>query len=146
MVKNTIPYMGRPRSRVEAKAQAQYWVKTLPEGFRIKVWENLGWHWCLDNIVISIKAHWGIGNLLSFWAMVTDNPEHLGSGSFDYQDPKHKHHDTALKCLSSTAKRAKEQARELQERHRLVGDFMESMLAQTKPKKIGSTLKRRVSG
>lgn len=38
----------RCKTQAEAKEVGRYWLKTLPKGWKLEVWENLGWHWRLE--------------------------------------------------------------------------------------------------
>ncbi len=38
-----------------ARSAAEKYLKTLPPGWEISVWENIGWHWCLQRSCLSVS-------------------------------------------------------------------------------------------
>ena len=59
-----------------ATEEGMKWLKTLPKGWALEVWENLGWHWRLINAPLSLR-----GGVNEFSCTISHNPEEGGSGS-----------------------------------------------------------------
>lgn len=51
------------------------------KGWKLEVWENLGWHFCLTNAPISIYESCGTIGGSSFFTLVADRPDETGYGT-----------------------------------------------------------------
>ena len=54
------------QTKQEAVAMARLWLKNMPGGWRVRVWENLGWHWELVNSSGRARVHPCGGKFVGF--------------------------------------------------------------------------------
>jgi hypothetical protein len=74
------------RTKKQTIAAGNKALKTLPnkgKGWRLRVWENLGWHFNLQRGYASISESFGG----EYYCLITDDPSHLGSGCGAWHDP-----------------------------------------------------------
>lgn len=56
----------------EVERLAKKWLNTMPRGWKSRVWENMGWHFDLNNGPISIHYDEHVKSDLRFSAMIAD--------------------------------------------------------------------------
>lgn len=70
-------------SKTAATREARKLVKKLGKGWRICVWENLGWHYCAEALDGHLTV-WDEGGEYH----VLFSPEHKHTGNYDWYDEK----------------------------------------------------------
>lgn len=122
----------KPKTRAEAQAQARYWKQFLPRGFRIRVWENMGWHWCLglDYICISpsyFKPH------IEFWCLVTSTPElHSGCGSHEFNENTNSHYKSPDILWARERARIRRVSQQYRDRYQAIMDWTDKFSGKGK--------------
>lgn len=80
------PACGRHCTKKEydlAKARAKALVKRLGRTWEARIWENLGWHYCVHTRFIAVYPHIGPKNVvMSYWAttLTTKIHQHYATG------------------------------------------------------------------
>lgn len=93
-------------TRREAELQAiRYLHKMHGKGWYTRVWENVGWHWCLHNGPVNVNASHSAFGPPTFWAMVS--PTDGGSGGLAAWSPDHKHFRDPNKAARHAIKAAR---------------------------------------
>lgn len=64
-------------TKEEAEQKAQELCERLGPGWEPKVWNNMGWHWCVQNQVISVWLSYD-----NVYRALINSEEHLGSGKW----------------------------------------------------------------
>jgi hypothetical protein len=75
----------RTKEEAEATGTAAKALLTS-KGWKLRVWENDGWHWELCNHIISLHSS-RLNQHGKFWALVTDEVRSVGSGAMLFSDP-----------------------------------------------------------
>src|SRR3954464_8122969 len=96
--------MSTYRTKQEATAAGLAAKKLLPNrgaGWALEVWENIGWHYDLERGLISIQEsdHGDQGK--QFWALVTDDPDSLGTGSVRWHEGHAVYYNTPAEALEA---------------------------------------------
>lgn len=77
-------------NKTEAKNQAESVRKRMhnPKQWKVRLWENLGWHWALDcgQLTIHCGCYTPASNKLRFSCMLTTDKESVGSGEMFWTD------------------------------------------------------------
>jgi hypothetical protein len=97
-------------TKKEAQEHAARWHATMPPGWEVKVWENMGWHWRMQMFPFNVYP---VSEDL-FSVLVTNNRESPGTGAYwtSRDSPRAR---TPMKAVSNAAIANLELATELAE-------------------------------
>ena len=79
--------MGVATEQDAAQAGSAARARLTMQGWILRTWENDGWHWSLENHLVSLRKR---QHDKKFWVLVTDDPAHVGSGAMLFSDPDHR--------------------------------------------------------
>jgi hypothetical protein len=99
-------------SEAAARSKAQKVLKSLykPSKWKVRVWENLGWHWSLVSPPVALHYSPADGK---FFVLMSDSKDHAGGGLPLWTD--HRDYSDPNRAIQSTVRKAEVEVNRLRE-------------------------------
>jgi hypothetical protein len=86
--------------------EAALWKKTLPnkgDGWKVRVWNNVGWHWALESDRLSVRPSYFRDKIMFFCLISEDDKTMKGGGRGCWSSAGKSHADTPWEAVRKAA-------------------------------------------